>query len=181
VTNTYHTCTATCTLSDVYSSENAMILTQSSLHHLMMIKQTDVPLEKAIARQWPMIEEHSARLRHMELYPKWGSLQLWVAPIDSEMDVAYNRPHVQFIQMFREVDGADKVRNVEIGFAGELYENGEEGFRTVRTADGKPAKPELQSEEKRKPTKEEVDEIMEQLQSQAPSDAGDDWGDGNIS
>jgi hypothetical protein len=158
-----------------------MILTQSSLHHLMMIKQTDVPLEKAIARQWPMIEEHSARLRHMELYPKWGSLQLWVASIDSEMDVAYNRPHVQFIQMFREVDGADKVRNVEIGFAGELYENGEEGFRTVRTADGKPAKPELQSEEKRKPTKEEVDEIMEQLQSQAPSDAGDDWGDGNIS
>ena len=62
---------------------------------------TDVPLEKAMARQWPMIEEHSARLRPAELYPKWGSIQLWVAPGDSEMDVAYNRPHITFQQMFR--------------------------------------------------------------------------------
>jgi hypothetical protein len=105
---------------------------------MMLLKQTntDVPLEKAIARQYPLIEEHSAHLRPLELYPKRGSIQLWVAPSDSEMDVAYNRPHIQFIQMFRDAKGADTVRNCEVGFAGELYENGEEGFRTKRMEDG---------------------------------------------
>ena len=48
---------------------------------------SDVPIEKSMARQWPMIEEHAARLRPNELYPKWGSIQLWVAPGDSEVDV----------------------------------------------------------------------------------------------
>ena len=94
-----------------------------------------------------MIEEHSARLRPQELYPKWGSLELWVAPGDSELDVAYCRPHVQFTQMFQDLNGDDalQVRNVEVGFQGEVYENGEEGFRTVRTGDGKPVKPEIQN------------------------------------
>jgi hypothetical protein len=99
------------------------------------------------------------------------------------MDVAYNRPHIQFIQMFRDAEGADKVRNCEVGFAGELYENGEEGFRTKRTEDGMPAKPELQSEgtERRKPTEEEVDAMMWRLQAEAPGDADFDWSDGNNS
>ena len=128
---------------------------------------TDVPLEKAMARQWPMIEEHSARLRPAELYPKWGSIQLWVAPGDSEMDVAYNRPHITFQQMFRDVEDADGVRNVEVGFAGELYDGGEEGFRTERTADGRPAKPELKGpDESRQPTEAEVNEMMERLQAE---------------
>jgi hypothetical protein len=118
-----------------------------------------------------MIEEHSARLRHVELYPKWGSIELWVAPGDSEMDVAYNRAHIQFVQMFRDVKDADSVRNVEVGFAGELYEGGEDGFRTKRTADGKPAKPEIQSgEEKRQPSEAEMDELIDMLSNQVPSD-----------
>ena len=48
-----------------------------------------------------MIEEHAARLRPNELYPKWGSIQLWVAPGDSEVDVAYCKPEIQFVQMSR--------------------------------------------------------------------------------
>jgi hypothetical protein len=36
----------------------------------------------------------------------------------------------------RDAKGADTVRNCEVGFAGELYENGEEGFRTKRMEDG---------------------------------------------
>lgn len=115
-----------------------------------------------------MIEEHSARLRSDELYPKWGSIELWTAPVDSEMDVAYNRPEIQFIQMFRDVEDADKVRNVEVGFAGELYDKGEEGFRTTRTADGRPAKPELMppQDKKRTLSDEEINEMIQALQNE---------------
>lgn len=124
-----------------------------------------------MARQWPLIEEHAARLRIAELYPKWGSIELWIAPGDSEMDVAYNRPHIQFLQMSRDVEGASSVRNVEIGFAGELYDEGEEGFRTTRTSDGKPMKAEIKSEEeKRQPSEAEMDELMEMLSNQVPSE-----------
>ena len=117
-----------------------------------------------------MIEEHSARLRPSELYPTWGSLQLWVAPGDSEMDVAYCKPEIQFIQMFRDVDDATAVRNVEVGFAGELYENDEEGFRTIRTADGMAIKPEIGAQgDQRQPSEAELDEMMEMLNSQVVS------------
>jgi hypothetical protein len=131
----------------------------------------DVTVEKAMARLWPMIEEHSARLRPVELYPKWGKLELWVSPGDSELDVTYCKPELQFLQMFREIDGIEDiskaVRNVEVGFQGELYENNEEGFRTVRTADGKAVKPELQATTTdRQPTEAELDEMMEILNSQ---------------
>lgn len=129
-----------------------------------------MPLEKAMARQWPMIEEHAARLRPAELYPKWGKLQLWVAPGDSEVDVAYCKPEIQFIQMSRDEDGASEVRNVVIGFAGELYENDEEGFRTKRTDDGKAVKAEVQSAaDQRQATIGELDELMETLNSQVES------------
>ncbi|KAL7435695.1 hypothetical protein ACHAXH_002717 [Discostella pseudostelligera] len=131
---------------------------------------SDVPIDKAIARQWSMIEEHSARLRPAELYPKWGKLELWVAPGDSELDVAYCKPEIVFQQMFRDVDGAADVRSVEVGFAGELYENNEEGFRTVRTADGKAKMPEiLSSVDRRQPTNAELDDMMEMLNSQVVS------------
>ena len=130
-----------------------------------------MPVEKVLARQWPLIEEHAARLRIAELYPKWGSIELWIAPGDSEMDVAYNRPHIQFLQMSRDVDDASSVRNVEIGFAGELYDEGEEGFQTKRTADGKPMKAEIKSEEeKRQPSEADMDELMEMLSNQVPSE-----------
>lgn len=128
---------------------------------------SDVPLEKGFARQWSMIEEHSSRLRPVELYPKWGELELWVAPGDSELDVAYCKPEIVFRQMFRNVDNACDVRNVEVGFAGELYENNEEGFRTVRTDDGKAKMPEIQSSvDRRQPTEAELDDMMEMLNSQ---------------
>ena len=131
----------------------------------------DVTVEKAMARLWPMIEEHSARLRPVELYPRWGKLELWVTPGDSELDVAYCKPELQFVQMFREIDGVEDiskaVRNVEIGFQGELYENNEEGFRTVRTADGKAVKPAVTATSTdRQPSEAEMDELMEVLNSQ---------------
>jgi hypothetical protein len=136
----------------------------------------DVSVERAMARLWPMIEEHAARLRPVELYPKWGKIQLWVAPGDSEIDVAYCRPEIKFMQMFRDIDGVEDiskaVRDVEIGFQGELYESNEEGFRTVRTADGEPVKPEIQTTStERQPTEAELDELMEVLNSQMESNS----------
>lgn len=106
---------------------------------------SDVSVEMCVARQYPLIEEHSARLRPRELFDKNGLLELWVAPGDSEMDVAYNRPTVQLKKMLRahETEGADDVKNSEVGFQGEIYEGGEEGFRTQRTEDGMPLKPEI--------------------------------------
>ena len=138
---------------------------------------SDVSIEKAIARQYPLIEEHAARLRPMELYPKKGSLEIWIAPGDSEMDVAYNRPNVQFRKMGRpeDVDGADDVRNIEVGFAGEVYDSGEEGFRTWRTEDGFAKRPEIQEPEgeKRAPTDEEMEKINEMLKGQDLNDLFD--------
>jgi hypothetical protein len=134
---------------------------------------SDVSVEKAIARQYVLIEEHAARLRPLELYSKKGSLEIWVAPGDSELDVAYNRPHIQFLKMNKadEVDGAEEVRNIEVGFQGEIYDSDEEGFRTLRTEDGLPMKDEIKGPqadegEKRPPTDEEMAKINDMLKGQ---------------
>jgi len=107
---------------------------------------SDVPVEKAVARQYGLIEEHAARLRPAELYPKNGELDIYSAPGDSEMDVAYNRAHIRFIKMERSdaVEGAMEVKNVMVGFQGELYDDGEDGFRSERTEEGLPLNPEIQ-------------------------------------
>ena len=131
---------------------------------------SDVAPEQAVARQWSLIETHAARLRPIELYPSRGKLELWTAPGDSELDVAYNRPTVQFVQMKRPeegVDGLDAIKPGFVGFQGEIYEGGEEGFRTWRNDDGTPAKPEIidtpEKGEKRAPTDAEMEDIQELL------------------
>ena len=96
------------------------------------------------------MEELAAWLQIAELYLKWGSIKLWIAPGDSEMDVTYNQLHIQFLQKSWDVNGASSVWNVEIGF-GFYDEKGKEGFRTKRTADGKPRKrkAEIKSEQEK--------------------------------
>lgn len=129
---------------------------------------SDVTPASAVARQYNLIEEHSARLRPIELYPSWGSIELWLAPGDSELDVAYCKPDIRFIRVDREVDGSIEVPNSSCGFAGELYESNEEGFRTQRTEDGFAAKPEVQTQQ-RQPSDAEMDELMETLSSKVQS------------
>lgn len=121
---------------------------------------------RAVARQWLLIEEHACRLRPAELWPQRGGLQLWVAPGDSEMDVAYRKPDLAFSRMDRDAEGAGAVRNVEVGFAGELYENDEEGFRTRRTDEGAAIGPEISAAGPR-PTEAAVDDMTEALSAQA--------------
>ena len=110
---------------------------------------SDVSVEQAVARQWPLIVNHGANLRPVELYPHRAKLEVWVAPGDSELDVAYNRPDVLFQKMSSDVDGAKAVKSNMIGFQGEVYDQGAGGpgmgFRTWRTEDGKPAKPEIKT------------------------------------
>lgn len=125
-----------------------------------------VSLQQCVAKQWPLIEMHAANLRPIELFPSRGSLEIWTAPGDSEMDVAYNRPDVVFQKMVKDVDFGG-VKNNLVGFQGEVYERGEEGFRTWRLEDGRPAKPEVQSpsqdEEYRPPTEDELEKLQEAL------------------
>ena len=107
-----------------------------------------VSLEQAISRQWSFIEEHACRLRVAELSRKFGTLEIWTAPADSELDVAYNRPNIQFQKMTKFPDYCVKeVKAVEIGFESEIYEEGEEGFRARRNEEGLPVNPEIKSPE----------------------------------
>jgi len=107
---------------------------------------SDVSLEECVARQWPLIQQHAANLRPLDLFPAYTNdcLEIWSAPADSELDVAYNRPSVTFRKMSHDVPGAEKVKSNLVGFQGEVYEGGEEGFRTWRNVmDGKPSRPEI--------------------------------------
>ena len=126
---------------------------------------TDVTLEQAVARQWPLIEQHAANLRPIELFPSRGRLEVWTAPGDSELEVAYNRPTLQMKKMEKNVDGADTIKNSLIGFQGEVYQKGEEGFRSWRTEDGFPARPEINpGGENRPPTDEEMAQLQRELE-----------------
>lgn len=106
-----------------------------------------VTLEQTITRQWNLIEEQGARLRPLELGPKYGrdKIQIWTAPPDTELDVAYHRPSVVFTRQtkLRPDYCVQEVKVDEIGFDGEVYDQGEEGFRTTRTEDGRPNRPEI--------------------------------------
>jgi hypothetical protein len=125
---------------------------------------SDVSLEQCIARQWFMIERHATNLRPIELYPQRGRLELWTAPGDSEIEVAYNRPTLQMTKISKTVEGAEQVKKLMIGFQGETYQPGEEGFRSWRTEEGLPARPEINpGGETRPPTDEEYAQIQKEV------------------
>jgi hypothetical protein len=126
-------------------------------------KISDVSTEDAIARMWNLIETHATNLRPIELYPHRGRLELWTAPGDSELDVAYNRPAVVFQKM--EKYEIKNLKNNLIGFQGEVYQEGEEGFRSWRTKEGGPARPEINpGGETRPPTEEEMEQLRKEME-----------------
>jgi hypothetical protein len=149
---------------------------------------SDVSLEQCVARQWPMIQQHAANLRPIDLFPAVSSksLELWCAPADSEFDVAYNRPSCVFQKMESDVPGAAAVKANMIGFQGEVYDRGEEGFRTWRLTDtGMPSRPEVtgpkddieyddtdddDDEGTRAPTDEEMKQIQKALEGKDIND-----------
>lgn len=130
---------------------------------------SNVSIAQAVSRQWPLIVMHAANLRPVELFPARRSLELWVAPGDSEMEVAYNNPELMFITISRDIEGSESINVNMVGFQGEMYHPGEKGFRTWRLPDGRPAKPQLQSyggndcNDTRAPTEEEMAKIQDML------------------
>lgn len=108
---------------------------------------SDVSLAQCVARQYPLVEQHAVQLRPLELSKsKLGStLELWTAPGDSELQVAYNKPDLIMEKMERHLvdEDAAAVNKNYVGFQGEIYQQGEDGFRTWRTDDGRAAKPEI--------------------------------------
>jgi hypothetical protein len=125
---------------------------------------SDVSLEQCVARQWAMIETHAANLRPLDLFPSRGKLEIYTAPGDTELEVAYNRPDSQMMAMERKVEGAFAVKNFLVGFQGEVYQPGEEGFRTWRTKEGFPSRPEInQGGENRPPTEEELSQLQQEM------------------
>ncbi len=130
-------------------------------------KVSDVTLEDCIARQWNLIETHATNLRPIELYPHRGTLDLWSAPGDTELDVAYNRPELKMQKMKHYEVTPQQLKNNMIGFQGEVYQEGEEGFRSWRKEDGSPARPEINpGGETRPPTEEEMDQLRLEMEQQ---------------
>ena len=71
-----------------------------------------------------------------------------VTPGDSELDVAYQRPQIASMERIVRPPPSlveEKIPNTFVGFQGEVYEGGEEGFRVWRRAsDGGPGRPEIE-------------------------------------
>lgn len=138
-------------VADIYGLDRSLSNINQSQEGLFwylgkVARVSDVTLEQCMSRQWHLIQQHAANLRPLDLYPAWTiqQLELWCAPGDSELDVAYNRPSITFVKMEANVSGADDIKNNLIGFQGEVYERGEEGFRTFRNVDdGTPSRPEI--------------------------------------
>ena len=127
-------------------------------------KISDVSLDDCIARQWNLIEQHATSLRPIELYPQRGNLELWTAPGDTELDVAYNRPELKMTKMDKYEVTPQQLKNNLIGFQGEVYQEGEEGFRSWRNTDGGPARPELNpGGETRPPTGAELEQLQTEM------------------
>jgi hypothetical protein len=132
---------------------------------------SDVSLEDCIARQWNLIECHASNLRPIELLPHRGRLEIWSAPGDSELDVAYNRPHLKMSKHAPKAMTNQDLRHNFVGFQGEIYQQGEEGFRTWRTDEGLPARAEINpGGETRPPTEEEYAQIQKELQGKDIND-----------
>ena len=142
---------------------------------------SDVSLEECVHRLYPLIERHSCHLRPLELYPHRGgngTLEVYTAPGDSELEVAYNRPTLQmqrFVhskewQFNRENPDSKYPTHVKasmVGFQGEVYQQGEDGFRTWRTEDGFAARPEINpGGESRPPTEEELKQLQKEVGGQ---------------
>jgi len=90
-----------------------------------------VSIQHAIASQQYLIQQHAGRLRPVELGRKAGELELWIAPIDSELKVANGELELEKIEFDDAGDDDDDVRAVslfEVGFNCEYVTNKGQGF-----------------------------------------------------
>ena len=89
-------------------------------------------IQFAIARQFNLIEEHAARLRPVELGRKVGQMEIWVAPVDSELNVANGELDLQKMERIIDGEDIDAVSPFEVGFNCEYVTDEGEGFHVKR-------------------------------------------------
>ncbi|KAL9184349.1 hypothetical protein ACHAXT_002435 [Thalassiosira profunda] len=92
--------------------------------------------ERAIARQFNLLEEHATRIRPVELGRYFGSLEFYAAPGDTEMLTSQNDPGIRLEKVRRSAEGAEEVALLEVGLNLEIVTNQGLGFCIVRTEDG---------------------------------------------
>lgn len=99
------------------------------------IAMAGVTLEDAMNRQWNLLEEHSTRLRPVELGRSFGSLEYWVAPADSEELCRQGTVDLIPITIMRSKDTSAVPRKA-VGFLCEVVMNNGIGFCLERQEDG---------------------------------------------
>ena len=101
---------------------------------------SDVSPEKAIDRQYPLIERHGWALRPIDLHPQRGPFIVYYAPGDSVDEVKLGQdPSIRLTRIeeeaVRQGGGSASVRTIEVGFQGAGYDaTDEETFRVDMTS-----------------------------------------------
>lgn len=88
---------------------------------------SDVSPERAIDRQYPLIERHGWALRPIELHPQRGPFIVYYAPGNSVDDVKLGQdPSIRLTRIeeeaVRQGGGSASVRTIEVGFQGAGYD-----------------------------------------------------------
>ena len=100
-----------------------------------MTTTKDVSRERAIQRQWPLIERHVWALR-LPVRPSSdlsAPFEVWYAPGNSELDAARNDPSVEFMKVPSLLSyGNALVPAAFVGFVGKAYQRGEPTFFVER-------------------------------------------------
>ena len=100
---------------------------------------SDVSPEKAIDRQYPLIERHGWALRPIELHPQRGPFIVYYAPGNSVDEVKLGQdPSIRLTRVeeeaVRQGGGSSSVRTIEVGFQGAGYDaTDEEAYRVDMT------------------------------------------------
>lgn len=92
--------------------------------------------EQAIARQYNLLEEHACRIRPIELGRYFGTIEMCMAPGNTEVLMAQKDPCVRLQKVPRFVEGADEVALLEVGLNLEIVTNQGVGFCIYRDDDG---------------------------------------------
>ena len=101
---------------------------------------SDVSPEKAIDRQYPLIERHGWALRPMDLHPQRGPFIVYYAPGNSVDEVKLGQdPSIRLTRIeeeaVRQGGGSASVRTIEVGFQGAGYDaTDEKAFRVDMTS-----------------------------------------------
>lgn len=104
---------------------------------------SNITTSNALLAQKNLIIEYSKSLRPKDLAGPngmLGDIEIWYAPGNSEMNVAQNKVKLEGPLIGNEEDVIGIVKQKEIGYSPEIYQNNEEGFRCKRDNLGNPIK-----------------------------------------